>query len=229
MWRRAARALRPPARSSSMPPISPPWRPAPISARQPRSRSAACPGLPRLARPKDKDGSKGSTSRPLQNKAINDAVAMLRSLAQLRGRNADWAEKAVRDAATLTADEARKEGRGRDLLPASLDDLLAQADGRKVTVGGAEHDVGDQGRHAPSTIEPDWRTTALLGDRFRSQRRLHPAADRRLRHPVSSSGTRARTCPGVIGAISLILALIALSTLPVSYARARPARARHRA
>src|SRR5215470_18026197 len=60
------------------------------------------PGLPGGSQPKEK----GEPKSAEQNKSINDAAAMMRGLAQLRGRNADWAEKAVREAATLTAPEA---------------------------------------------------------------------------------------------------------------------------
>ena len=62
-------------------------------------------------------------------KSLNDAVAYLRSLAELRGRNADWAEKAVRDAATLTATVALEE-RVIDVVAKDVEDLLAQIDGR---------------------------------------------------------------------------------------------------
>src|SRR5262249_1571901 len=91
------------------------------------------PGLPGGAQPKEKGEAKSAE----QNKAINDAVAMMRSLAQLRGRNADWAEKAVREAATLTAVEAQKQG-VVELLSDSLNDILAQADGRQVMAAGVE-------------------------------------------------------------------------------------------
>ena len=101
------------------------------------------PGLPG-PQPKDKE-SKAETKSAAQNKAINDAVAMMRSLAQLRGRSVDWAEKAVRDAATLTAIEAQKEGVA-DLVADSLNDLLAQADGRKVTVAGIRDEFHDEER-----------------------------------------------------------------------------------
>ena len=79
-----------------------------------------------------------------QRKAINDVVAMLRGLAQLRGRNAEWAEKAVREAATLTADEALKE-RVVEIVAPDLADVLAQADGRKVTVNGQERILATKG------------------------------------------------------------------------------------
>ena len=82
-----------------------------------------------------KEDKKGNERSSAENKAVNDVVAFLRSLAQLRGRDLDFADKAVREAATLTADEARKQG-VVEIVPGSVDNVLAQADGRAVTVGG---------------------------------------------------------------------------------------------
>src|SRR3989304_1661298 len=83
------------------------------------------PGLPRPTEPKrdEKDKAAPPTETAAQRKALNDTIAMLRSLAQLRGRNIEWAEKAVRDAATLTAEDALKEG-VIDIVARDLDDLL---------------------------------------------------------------------------------------------------------
>ncbi|WP_425546708.1 hypothetical protein, partial [Amnibacterium kyonggiense] len=67
------------------------------------------------------------------HKVMNDAIAYIRSLAQLRGRNAQWAEQAVRGAATLTASEAAQR-HVIDFVAADVADLLAKADGRKVQV-----------------------------------------------------------------------------------------------
>jgi membrane-bound serine protease (ClpP class) len=170
-------------------------------------------GLPGMPRPdesqKDKSGSQSTAVR----KATNDAVAMLRSLAQMRGRNAEWAEKAVREAATLTGEEARKEN-VIDIVAGSLDELLAQADGRKVTAGGAEYALATKGARVV-TFEPDWRTRllAVISDPNVAFILLLLGVYGIL-FEFWSPGTY---LPGVVGAISLILALIALSTLPVQY------------
>src|SRR5690606_30621505 len=71
----------------------------------------------------------------MEEKMVNDAVAYIRSLAQLRGRNADWAEKAVREAASLSANEALEEN-VIDLIASDLSDLLAKLDGREVELRG---------------------------------------------------------------------------------------------
>ena len=169
------------------------------------------PGLPG-SQPKDKDGKETSKSAA-QDKAVNDALAMLRSLAQLRGRNAAWAEKAVRDAATLTATEAQKEG-VVDLVTDSLNDLLAQADGRKVMVAGVETTWRTRNAEIVA-IAPDWRTKALSA-----------ISDPNIAFLLMLIGfyglilefwNPGSFAPGVIGAISLIVGLTALTALPVNY------------
>ena len=70
----------------------------------------------------------------MEHKVINDAVAYIRSLAELRGRNAEWAESAVRGAASLSATAALKD-HVIDLIARDLPDLLARIDGREVRVG----------------------------------------------------------------------------------------------
>jgi membrane-bound serine protease (ClpP class) len=170
------------------------------------------PGLPG-SQPKDKE-SKGEPKSDAQNKAINDAVAMMRSFAQLRGRNADWGEKAVRDAATLTAVEAQKEG-VVELVADNLNDLLTQADGRKVTVAGVETRFTTRNAEIIA-VESDWRTKALSA-----------ISDPNIAFLLLLIGfyglilefwNPGSFAPGVIGAISLIVGLTALTALPVNYA-----------
>src|SRR5690606_32356300 len=74
----------------------------------------------------------------MEAKATNDAVAYIRSLAEMRGRNADWAEAAVREAASLSA-VAAQQRKVVDLVAGSVDELLAEAKGRTVRVAG--HDL----------------------------------------------------------------------------------------
>jgi membrane-bound serine protease (ClpP class) len=173
------------------------------------------PGLPSpTERSKDKkDSNDASSQTAAQRKAINDVVALLRSLAQLRGRNPEWAEKAVREAATLTATEAVNNN-VIDIVATSLEDVLAQADGRKVTVNGIEQTLATKGVSIV-TYEPDWRTRALsiISDPNIAFILLMIGFYGILFefwHPGSF-------VPGVVGAISLILAFIALSALPVHY------------
>jgi membrane-bound serine protease (ClpP class) len=160
-----------------------------------------------------KDGAETSGQSTSERKALNDAVAMLRSLAQLRGRNAEWAEKATRQAATLTATEAQKEGVA-DIVAGSVNDLLVQADGRKVSVNGVERYLATRDANI-EIVSPDLRTQLLSA-----------ISDPNIAFILLMVGfygillefwTPGTFVPGVVGGISLVMALIALSALPVSY------------
>src|SRR3546814_1813406 len=85
-------------------------------------------------------------------KAVNDAVAYIRSLAELRGRNADWAEKAVREAASLSASAALEQG-VIDMEVRSVDELLTRADGRAMIVNGNRITLATRGRSEEHTYE----------------------------------------------------------------------------
>ncbi|MGO8214017.1 nodulation protein NfeD, partial [Rhizobium ruizarguesonis] len=92
-------------------------------------------------------------------KAINDAVAYIRGLAELRNRNADWAERAVREAASLSSAAALRE-KVIDFAAADINDLLAQAQGRVVRVGQTDVRLETSGLIVQE-LEPDWRTRLL--------------------------------------------------------------------
>ncbi|MDG4594549.1 MAG: nodulation protein NfeD [Candidatus Contendobacter sp.] len=150
----------------------------------------------------------------MERKLINDARAYLRSLAQLRGRNAEWAEQAVTEAASLSARDALQRG-VIDLIAADIPDLLRQADGRQVAVVGGNPTLATQGLTA-ETLQPDWRTR-LLG------MIAHPMTAYilllvgvyglvfELAHPGLAA-------PGVLGGICLLLALFAFQVMPVNAA-----------
>ena len=150
----------------------------------------------------------------MRAKIVNDAAAYIRGLAELRGHNADWAEKAVREAASLAATEAH-EMAVVELLAADLDALLRQADGRSVKLGGETRTLNLAGR-AVERLEPDWRT-ALLGVLANPNLAflLMLIGFYGLLFELISPGA---IFPGVIGAVSLLLALYALSVLPVNLA-----------
>ena len=95
----------------------------------------------------------------MSRKQIHDASAYIRSLAQLRGRNAEWAEKAVREAVSLSAEEARKI-KVIDVISQDVPDLLKKLHGRKLTVQGVERTL-DTAHPEMVTIEPDWRAQVL--------------------------------------------------------------------
>lgn len=154
------------------------------------------------------------TEDALVHKRMNDSVAYIRSLAQLRGRNADWAEKAVREAASLSAQDALAL-KVIDLMVADDAELLHKLDGRKVNVLGREQTLSTAGL----TIErrdPDWRSRllAVITDPNVAYI-LMILGIYGLFFELASPGF---VLPGVIGAIALLLALYAFQVLPVSYA-----------
>lgn len=152
--------------------------------------------------------------RAMARKQVHDAAAYIRGLAQLRGRNADWAEKAVREAVSLPAEDALKL-RVVDLIAADLDDLLRQLDGRRLKTAAGEIVLATA---AAPRLEyaPDWRARllAVLTDPSIALV-LMMIGIYGLFFEFSSPGFGV---PGVLGAICLLLALYALQLLPVNYA-----------
>ena len=150
----------------------------------------------------------------MDEKALNDAIAYIRSLAQLRGRNVAWAEKAVREAASISAEEAVKTNVA-DLMAADLPQLLKKLDGRKVKLQSGEVKL-DTKNIALKTHEPDWRNKLLA-----------VIADPNIAYILMLLGiyglffelwNPGYVLPGVIGGICLLLALYAFQVLPISYA-----------
>jgi membrane-bound serine protease (ClpP class) len=171
------------------------------------------PTPPGAAKPTDEDKppAPGGT---LEHKVINDAVAYIRSLAELRGRNAEWAESAVRGAASLSATAALKE-HVIDLIASDLPDLLARIDGREVRIDA--HTVKLATRELTLLhAKPDWRTQLLAV----------------ITNPTVAYGLMligiwglllegynpGAVLPGVVGCICLLIALFAFQILSVNYA-----------
>jgi len=176
-------------------------------------------GAPEAPRPAASDGELDHARLPtsadtLALKARNDAVAYLRALAELRGRNADWAEHAVREAASLSAQAALAQGI-IDIIAADLPDLLRQVQGRQVEAGGRATVLDIQHRTVV-TILPDWRT-----------RLLAVITDPNIAYLLMLVGIYGLILefyhpgvglPGIAGGICLLLALFAFQALPVNYA-----------
>jgi membrane-bound serine protease (ClpP class) len=117
-------------------------------------------GQPVPESPDATDKSKGSTQKDVhERKAFSDAAAYIRSLAQLRGRNAEWGEKAVLDAASLSATEAREQ-KVVELTAADVPALLQQLEGRKVDVAGTERVLHTAGALVVARA-PDWHDRIL--------------------------------------------------------------------
>ncbi len=150
----------------------------------------------------------------LTRKQVHDASAYIRSLAQLRGRNAEWGERAVREAVSLSAAEAKKI-KVIDLVAQDVPDLLKQLHGRKVTVQGVER-VLDTSNAETVAIDPDWRSRLLAVITDPSVALiLMMIGLYGLLFEFSNPGF---VLPGVVGAICLVLALYAFHLLPVNYA-----------
>jgi len=150
----------------------------------------------------------------LTRKQVQDAAAYIRSLAQLRGRNAEWGEQAVREAVSLTAEEARKR-HVIDLIADDVPDLLAKLDGRAVRVLGEMRTLHTRNAQIVD-FRPDWRN-----------RLLAVLTDPSIAYILLLIGVYGLffefynpgfMLPGVLGAICLLLALFAFHLLPVSYA-----------
>jgi membrane-bound serine protease (ClpP class) len=150
----------------------------------------------------------------LLTKATNDAAAYIRGLAILRGRNADWAEKAVREAVSLPYDAALEQ-HVIDLVASDVPDLLAKADGRIVLVQGKPVHLATRGLELVE-VEPSWRDRLLgLLTNPSIVYLLLLAGIFGVAFELSHPGVFA---PGVIGVICLLVGGYGLDLLPVDYA-----------
>jgi len=146
-------------------------------------------------------------------KQVHDAAAYIRGLAQMRGRNADWAERAVREAVSLSASEALAQ-HVVDLNARDIPDLLRQLDGR--TISTSRGDVKLSTANAPVvTLEADWRSQflAVITDPNVALVLLMIGMYG-LFFEFANPGF---VLPGVVGAISLLMGLFAMQMLPVNY------------
>jgi membrane-bound serine protease (ClpP class) len=150
----------------------------------------------------------------LTKKQTHDAAAYIRGLAQLRGRNAEWGERAVREAVSLSADEALAQ-KVIDLTARDVPQLLAKLDGRMVTTAAGVRVLATAGATAV-TMEPDWKSRflAVITDPSVALI-LMMLGIYGLFFEFSNPGF---VLPGVVGAICLLLGLFALNMLPVNYA-----------
>ncbi|WP_375776316.1 nodulation protein NfeD [Bradyrhizobium sp. ma5] len=178
------------------------------------------PSLPGGTPDKDgkdqKDGGTPPTTKDTMTaKVTNDAVAFIRSLAELRGRNADWAEKAVRDAATLSANAALQ-AHVIEFTAHDLADLLRQVDGRTVEVAGGKTLRLATKDAVIEAIDPNWisRVLAVITDPNIAFVLLMVGIYGLIFEFMSPGAV----APGVVGTICLLLGLYALNMLPINYA-----------
>lgn len=179
------------------------------------------PGSPEAPEPdaepsdgdQESDGKRrGNTA--MERKVLEDAVSYIRGLAERHGRNADWAEEAVREAVNLSASAALEQN-VIDVVASNLGDLLGQIDGRTVRMASGERTLNTAGVELVRS-QPDWRT-----------RLLSVITDPNVAYFLMIIGfygiifelaNPGAVVPGVIGAICLILALFAFQVLSVNYA-----------
>lgn len=156
----------------------------------------------------------GEVSKEMNEKITNDAVAYIKGLAEKRGRNAEWAEKAVRESASIPAEEALKLN-VIDILAKDLDDLLMQLDGRKAVTAKGEFALSTKGANI------------IREEMGFGQKILNAISDPNVAYILMMLGlyglffelaNPGAIFPGVIGAICLILAFYSFQTIPVNYA-----------
>jgi len=178
-----------------------------------QGREPATPPGHKGSGPGDKPASSAQPGTMTQ-KQVHDASAYMRSLAQLRGRNAEWAEQAVREAVSLSADEALKR-HVIDHVATDVGDLLKRVQGTRVQVGSGSVTIDVAGAQIIA-IQPDWRARLLAVIASPSLALLMMMVGfYGLLFEFSNPGY---VLPGVVGGICLLLGLFALQMLPYNYA-----------
>ncbi|WP_027576498.1 nodulation protein NfeD [Bradyrhizobium sp. WSM1743] len=186
-----------------------------IGAATPVQIGGPLPVLPSGTPDKEGKDKKDEPKDAMTAKATNDAVAFIRSLAELRNRNADWAEKAVREAATLSANGAL-EAHAIELVARDQAELLRQVDGRVVELAGGKTQRLVTKDAVVEAIEPG-----------RISRFLAVITDPNVAFILLMVGiyglifefmSPGAVAPGVVGAICLLIGLYALNLLPINYA-----------
>lgn len=164
--------------------------------------------------PGSPDSKENSNEKSLQRKSMNDAIAYIRTLAELRNRNAEWGELAVKNAASLSANKALQEN-VINLIATDINDLLTQLQGKTVKTNKATKILNTE-QIEIKTLTPDWRSQflSIITDPTIAYILLLIGIYG-IFFEFSNPGF---VMPGVIGAISLVLALYALHLLPTSYA-----------
>ena len=159
-------------------------------------------------------GAEGKESKTMTEKVVNDAVADIKATAKTRGRNVDWAEKAVRKSVSITDEEALKL-KVIDFISPDLQDLLTKIDGKVVKFDGVTRTLLTKGVK-PRSIQMSWRDRLLdIISNPTIAYILLMLGIYGIFFELSSPGA---ILPGVVGGIFLILAFYALQMLPVNYA-----------
>jgi membrane-bound serine protease (ClpP class) len=156
----------------------------------------------------------GDIPGTMSEKVVNDMASYARGIALDKGRNAEWVEKAIRESVSITAQEAVKMN-VVDLVADNIDDLLKAIDGREVTLKDGKKILKTEGL-TKIYYKPGFRDRILnlISDPNISYI-LFMIGLAGLYFELSNPGA---IFPGVIGAISLVLAFYSFQALPVNYA-----------
>jgi len=159
-------------------------------------------------------GAEGKESKTMTEKVVNDAVADIKATAKMRGRNVDWAEKAVRKSVSITEDEAVKQN-VVDFISPNLQDLLTKIDGRIVKFDGMTRTLLTKGVQ-PRSIQMSWRYRFL--DIISNPTIAYIFLMLGIYGIFFELSSPGAILPGVVGGIFLILAFYSLQMLPINFA-----------
>jgi len=159
-------------------------------------------------------GAEGKESKTMTDKIVNDAVSYIKTIAKSRGRNVNWAEKAVRTSVSITEEEALKLN-VIDFVSPDMKDLLSQLDGRVVKVEGGSRTLYTKGV-TPKNLEMSWRDRLL--DTISNPTIAYILLMLGIYGIFFELSNPGAILPGVVGGIFIILAFFALQMLPVNYA-----------
>jgi membrane-bound serine protease (ClpP class) len=191
--------------------------PVPIGGQPPPQRPAPAPRTEqREADSADEDKPAQDAPVPgtaMERKVLHDSAAYIRALAELRGRNAEWGEKAVREGASLTATEALAQN-VIEYVASTLDGLLEQIDGREVQMEDGSVVLRTAGAEIVE-FHPDWRNRLLSVITNPSVAYLLLLVG--LYGLLLEGYNPGAMVPGVVGVLALLLAAYALQVLPVNY------------
>lgn len=208
-----------PVQIGGMPGQQPPQENPPADKPQPQTDESPAEGPGKADEAGGRSGENSTPPEPkstMERKVINDSVAYIRGLAERRNRNADWAEKAVREAATLTAKEALKEN-VIDIVADNREDLLKQVAGREVAMASGSEKISEATAALPVVeYSPDWRNELL--SIITNPQVAYILLLVGIYGLIFEGYSPGAMVPGIVGVICLLLALYALQVLPINYA-----------
>ena len=159
-------------------------------------------------------GGQADSSSAMMDKVTNDAAASIRSLAEKRKRNVEWAEQAVRESVSITEKEALKLN-VIDYIASTLDSLLIMIDGKEINMDGEVYTLDTKDADI-FTTEMNWRFRIL--DRISDPNIAYILLLLGIYGIFFELSNPGSIFPGVVGVVFLILAFFAMQTLPINYA-----------